>query len=80
MTIANDGSTLGDALRPLEQRLLDERPARVVLTDDSDTALAAALVAAKLGITVEPRPAASDAPSTNGQLIAQLAGTYTHAP
>ena len=64
-----------DALEKVEA----ERPDLVVLADASDTALAGALVAAKLGIAVEAMPAASDAPTTNGRLIAQLAAAYTQA-
>jgi hypothetical protein len=77
--IEDDGSALPDALRALERRLLHERPERVVLADASDTALAAALVATKLGITVEALPAASEAPTSNGRLIAQLAAAYTQS-
>jgi hypothetical protein len=48
-----------------------------VLADPSDAALAAALVATKLGIAVEARAAASDGSTTNGLLIGQLAVAYT---
>jgi hypothetical protein len=77
--IEDDGSAMPDALRALERRLLDERPDRVVLADASDAALAGVLVATKLGIPVEAMPAASQAPTTNGRLIAQLAAAYTQA-
>jgi hypothetical protein len=79
VTIADDGSTLTDALRALERRMLADRPQRVVLADDSDTALAAALVATKLEIAVAAQPAARERPSTNGRLIAQLAPAYTES-
>ena len=75
--IEDDGSTLPEALRALERRLTREQPERVVLVDASDTALAAALVATKLGIAVEARPEASDGSTTNGVLIGQLAVAYT---
>jgi hypothetical protein len=56
------------------ERSLDEvRPDRVLLADDSDRALAAALVATKLLIAVEAGPAARDPATANGRLIAQLA-------
>jgi hypothetical protein len=75
--IEDDGSALPDALRALERRMLDERPERVVLNDACDPALAAALVATKLGIAVEATPAASDTSTANGRVIAQLAASYT---
>jgi hypothetical protein len=77
--IEDDGSAMPDALRGIERRLLEERPDRVVLADASDAALAGALVATKLGIAVEATTAASEAPTTNGRLIAQLAAAYTQA-
>jgi hypothetical protein len=42
-----------------------------------DTALAAALVATKLGIPVQATAAAREASTTNGLVIAQLAAAYT---
>jgi hypothetical protein len=75
--IEDDGSALADALLALERRLLDERPAKVVLADASDSALAAALVAAKAGIPLEATAAATEAPTSNGRVIAQLAASYT---
>jgi hypothetical protein len=77
VNIEDDDSALPDALRALERRMLDERPERVVLKDASEAALAGALVAAKLGITVQATPAASDASTANGRVIAQLAASYT---
>jgi hypothetical protein len=44
-----------------------------VLADDSDAALAAAIVASKLLLPLESRVNASEAASRNGALIAQLA-------
>ena len=70
--IEDDGSALPQALRTLERRLLDERPALVVVADASDSALAAVLVASKLGIPVEAMPPATEASSVNGPVIAKL--------
>ena len=69
-----DGSIAGLArlLVSFERSLSAEPPDRVLLADDSDAALAAALVATKLLIAV--RSEADAATSTNGRLIAQLAG------
>lgn len=64
---------LAALLVELERSLDEERPDRVLLADDSDRALAAALVATKLLIAVEARPAARDPATANGRLIAQLA-------
>ena len=68
---------LAAALLEAEREIDRLRPERVVLADDSDFALAAALVAAKLLVPVEAARPAIEAPSANGRLIAQLAGTYT---
>jgi hypothetical protein len=56
-----------------------QRPGAVVLTDASDRALAALLVATKLLITVEAVADARDAATPNGRVIAQLAAAYTPA-
>ena len=74
-----EGSAAGlaRALLEAEQEIERERPETVVLIDDSDRALAVALVALKLLIPVQAQSAASEAPSANGRLIAQLAATYT---
>jgi hypothetical protein len=56
-----------------ERMLSADRPERILLADDSDDALAAALVATKLLIAVEATPQAGGAATTNGRLIAQLA-------
>jgi hypothetical protein len=64
---------LAELLVAYEGSLVGERPECIVLADDSDEALAAALVATKLLIPLVARPAASEAATTNGRLIAQLA-------
>jgi hypothetical protein len=68
---------LAELLVSYERSLTDERPERVVLADDSDASLAAALVAAKLLIPLEAMPAAIEMASDNGRVIAQLATAYT---
>jgi hypothetical protein len=50
----------------------------IVLADDSDAALAAALVGTKLPVDVLAVPDARGASSANGRVIAQLAAAYTH--
>ena len=61
-------------LLEFERTLSADPPDRVVLADDSDESLAAALVAAKLLIELEATASASATTSMNGRLIAQLAG------
>ena len=61
-------------LRSYEHTLSTDPPERVVLADDSDVALAAAIVASKLLIPLGSRVNASDAANPNGALIDQLAG------
>ena len=61
-------------LRSYEHTLSADPPDRVVLADDSDAALAAAIVASKLLIPLESRVNASEAANPNGALIARLAG------
>jgi hypothetical protein len=56
-----------------------ERPGTVVLTDASDRAIAALLVATKLLIPVEAVVDARDAATPNGRVIGQLTATYTPA-
>ena len=70
------GSSAGIArgLIGLEREMERDRPAEVVVADDSDTALAATIVAAKLLIPVE---AELEGESVNARLISQLAATYT---
>jgi hypothetical protein len=60
-------------LRSYEHTLSADPPDRVVLADDSDAALAAAIVASKLLIPLASRVNASDAANPNGALIARLA-------
>jgi hypothetical protein len=64
---------LARLLVEFERTLSADPPDRVVLADDSDEALAAALVAAKLPIAIEARATARAPGSPNGRLIAQLA-------
>ena len=68
---------LAARLIELEGTMSADPPTRVVLADDSDACLAAALVAAKLGISVVAHRAASEGSSVSSRLIAQLAATYT---
>jgi len=65
-------AALAARLRALEQTLTAEQPDAVLVADDTDTALAALLAAAKLGV---PSAAAAGVGSSspNGRLIAQLA-------
>jgi UDP-N-acetylglucosamine 2-epimerase len=64
---------LSGALVALEEALEAERPEAVVVADDSEVALAAALVATKLLIPLEAGAgAATDSP--NGRVLALLAG------
>jgi hypothetical protein len=63
---------IAGALVALEGAFDAERPEAVIVADDSDVALAAALVATKLLIPLEATAqAASDSP--NGRVLAQLA-------
>ena len=70
-------AALARALASFEADALAQEPDSIVLADDSDAALAAALVAAKLLIRVSAADAARDPSSANGRLIAQLADAYT---
>lgn len=63
---------LTGALVALEAEFEAERPDTVVVTDDSEAALAAALVATKLLISLEATDAATTS-SPNGRVLAQLA-------
>jgi hypothetical protein len=60
------------ALVALEAQFEAERPEAVVVADDSEAALAAALVATKLLIPLEASDEATTA-SPNGRVLAQLA-------
>jgi hypothetical protein len=66
-------SGLARLLLEFERTLRADPPDRVVLADDSDEALAAALVATKLLIALDATATATAPASTNGRLIAQLA-------
>jgi hypothetical protein len=68
---------LPEALREAERLIAERRPEIVVLADDSDFALAAALVALKALVPVEVEPGAIEGSGTNARLIAQLAPSYT---
>jgi hypothetical protein len=70
-------SGLAQAMLEFEAEASGRQFGTIVLADDSDAALAAALVGAKLAIEVLAADAAREAPSTNGRLIAQLAAAYT---
>lgn len=70
-------AALARALVSFDAEVSGRRPISVLLADDSDAALAAALVATKLGIPVAATGVASDPSSVNGRLIAQLAEAYT---
>ena len=68
---------LARALLSFEAEFAAERPEAIVLSDASDTALAAALVAAKLLIPVRATEDAIEPAGLNADLIAQLADAYT---
>jgi len=70
-------SELGPALIALESEFEAERPQAVVVGDDSEKALAAALVATKLLIPLEATAEATKAASPNGRVLAQLAAPPT---
>ncbi len=71
------GDALARHLIAFEAEFAARQPAKVVLGDSSEAALAAALVAAKMEIALEATAAATDAATLNGRLIAQLVPTYT---
>jgi len=68
---ARSVAALAQRLRELEASLAAEQPDAVVLADDTDTALAALLVAAKLRVPAAAGEIATS--SANGRLIVQLA-------
>ena len=68
---------LAGALVAFEAEAAGQQIDAIVLADDSDAALAAALVGTKLPVDVVAVAAAREAPNANGRLIAQLAGAYT---
>lgn len=73
----SSSAALAQALAGFEAEVTGQEPALVVLADDSEQALAAALVATKLLIPVAALPGARQPSSSNGRLIAQLAEAYT---
>ena len=72
-------AALARALVAFEQDASGQQMEPIVLADDSDAALAAALVGSKLLIPVLAGPAATDPPTANARLIAQLAAAYTRS-
>jgi hypothetical protein len=68
---------LAETLVALERELERDPPDAVLLADDSDAALAAALVATKLLVPVEAVEGATAGDGVNARLISQLAPTYT---
>jgi hypothetical protein len=64
---------LAAALVALEAEFEAEPPDAVLVADDSEIALAAALVATKLLISLEATAEATAADSPNGRVLAQLA-------
>ena len=70
-------ASLAEALTAFEAEVSGQQIDSIVLVDDSDTALAAALVGTKLPVDVLATEAARDASTVNGLLIAQLADAYT---
>jgi hypothetical protein len=73
----SSSAALAAALAGFETEVTGQEPELVLLADDSDAALAAALVATKLLIPVAAVAAASRPSTANGRLIAQLAAAYT---
>lgn len=71
---------LATALSALEADLQGQECEALVLADDSEQALAGALVGTKLPVPVFATARAADRGSANGRLIAELAETYTGAP
>ena len=68
---------LARALEQLETLLASQEFELVLLADDSEEALAAALVATKQLVEVRATEGARNPDSANGRLIAQLADAYT---
>ncbi len=74
---AADTAGLAAALVAFEAEVAGRQVESIVLADDSDAALAAALIGTKLPVDVYAVAAAREAPSPNGRLIGQLAAAYT---
>jgi len=70
-------ASLAQALIGFEAEATGQQVDSIVLADDSDAALAAALVGTKLPVAVLAAPAARDGTSVNSRLIAQLTAAYT---
>jgi hypothetical protein len=68
---------LARALEELESLLRGQEFDLVLLADDSEQALAAALVATKLLIEVRASEQARNPETANGRVIGQLAAAYT---
>lgn len=78
---AGSSAALAAALVAFEADAEANRPGCVLLCDDSEASLAAALVATKLLIPIEALAAACDPATANGRLLAQLtAGQPAPAP
>jgi UDP-N-acetylglucosamine 2-epimerase len=75
----SSSAALAARLVGFEAEMTGQEPELVLLADDSDAALAAALVATKLLIPVAAAAAASRPSTANGRLIAQLAAAYTRS-
>ena len=73
----NSVAGLAAALVAFEAEVSGREVDSIVLADDSDAALAAALIGTKLPVDVYAVAAAREAASDNGRVIAQLAAAYT---
>ena len=74
---ADSVAGLAAAMVAFEAEVSGRQVESIVLADDSDAALAAALIGTKLPVDVYAVAAAREAPSDNGRVIAQLAAAYT---
>ena len=74
---AGPAAALAAALVEFEAEVSGRQVESIVLADDSDAALAAALIGTKLPVDVYAVAAAREAASDNGRVIAQLAAAYT---
>ncbi len=77
---AADGDSiaeLAEEMTRFEAEAAGQQIDSIVLADDSDAALAAALVGTKLPVEVLAVADARGASSANGRVIAQLAAAYT---
>jgi hypothetical protein len=76
-TAENSVARLAGALVDFEAEALGQEIDSIVLADDSDAALAAALVGTKLPVDVFAVAEARETASANSRLIAQLTAAYT---